>query len=164
MVAWITITVYYLIIALTVLIYLSELKSNNLVLPDRFMPLIIFPAGMTLEQANWINLTYYFGITLCMGLYLRAFYRMIWVDHYIHIYAYLRDKIEVLNESLISGLPVIPLDDELTGAMCSLCLDEYTGELDITKLPCDHVFHRTCIKIWITRSNACPLCRRKAIF
>ncbi|WCJ19417.1 RING/U-box superfamily protein [Euphorbia peplus] len=40
---------------------------------------------------------------------------------------------------------------------CGICLEE------ITKIgagmPCDHVFHRTCIEKWLNISHSCPLCR-----
>jgi hypothetical protein len=41
---------------------------------------------------------------------------------------------------------------------CSICLD--TIEEDDFSLPCNHTFHKGCIKRWSQKSKACPLCNR----
>jgi hypothetical protein len=47
-----------------------------------------------------------------------------------------------------------PLDD------CAICLDEFMGGNQCRQLPCQHVFHGTCIARWlIERSATCPLCK-----
>lgn len=47
-----------------------------------------------------------------------------------------------------------PLDD------CAICLDEFSEGVQCRKLPCQHVFHGTCIARWlIERSATCPLCK-----
>ncbi|WCJ19592.1 RING/U-box superfamily protein [Euphorbia peplus] len=40
---------------------------------------------------------------------------------------------------------------------CGICLEEIT-EIG-AGMPCDHVFHRTCIEKWLNISHSCPLCR-----
>ena len=43
---------------------------------------------------------------------------------------------------------------------CTICLDEFTHGVRCRQLPCDHVFHSTCIAKWlIERSAVCPLCK-----
>jgi hypothetical protein len=43
---------------------------------------------------------------------------------------------------------------------CTICLDEFTPGVRCRQLPCDHVFHSTCIAKWlIERSAVCPLCK-----
>jgi hypothetical protein len=49
----------------------------------------------------------------------------------------------------------IPLDTE-----CSICLDEYLPGVRLRQLPCQHVFHSTCICRWLVERHAvCPLCK-----
>lgn len=41
---------------------------------------------------------------------------------------------------------------------CSICLCEYeTGET-VTKLPCNHIYHESCLTSWTENHVRCPLC------
>lgn len=43
---------------------------------------------------------------------------------------------------------------------CSICLDEYVPGVRLRQLPCQHVFHSTCICRWLVERHAvCPLCK-----
>ncbi|KAL9249171.1 putative E3 ubiquitin-protein ligase RHG1A [Drosera capensis] len=42
---------------------------------------------------------------------------------------------------------------------CSICQEEYETEDEMGKLSCGHVYHTQCIKQWLTRRNACPVCK-----
>jgi hypothetical protein len=42
---------------------------------------------------------------------------------------------------------------------CTICLMEISDGEQVGVLPCMHVFHVDCLKEWITRKNACPLCQ-----
>jgi len=43
---------------------------------------------------------------------------------------------------------------------CTICLDEFAPGDRVRKLPCDHIFHSTCIAKWLVeRSATCPLCK-----
>mmetsp|Transcript_4060 Transcript_4060/g.9474 ORF Transcript_4060/g.9474 Transcript_4060/m.9474 type:complete len:242 (+) Transcript_4060:65-790(+) len=45
---------------------------------------------------------------------------------------------------------------------CSICLSEYDSDDAVTRLPCDHVFHASCIYRWLSQhKKACPLCNRE---
>ena len=72
-----------------------------------------------------MNLSFYFGTAIVDALYTRSFYRMFWVNSIIHIYRYLKKKVGNLNETVTNGLPIIFLNEELKGSICSLCLEEY---------------------------------------
>jgi hypothetical protein len=43
---------------------------------------------------------------------------------------------------------------------CAICLEEFKRN-DIIKefYKCRHIFHKDCLKNWLKRSNACPLCK-----
>ncbi|KAJ1968809.1 hypothetical protein IWQ62_001016 [Dispira parvispora] len=42
---------------------------------------------------------------------------------------------------------------------CSICRDDYTPEDEVTRLPCKHFFHETCITHWLRTNGTCPICR-----
>ena len=45
-------------------------------------------------------------------------------------------------------------------SVCSVCQENYKHNQKITTLPCSHLFHRRCIKEWLTKNSVfCPLCR-----
>lgn len=41
---------------------------------------------------------------------------------------------------------------------CSICLDVLKDNLKT--LPCQHVFHESCIKVWLYDNDTCPICRK----
>jgi hypothetical protein len=49
-------------------------------------------------------------------------------------------------------------DVVLHGDTCSVCLDEYTGNIMMLK-ECKHTFHEKCAKAWFRNQRTCPLCR-----
>ncbi|KAL6527360.1 hypothetical protein OROGR_016450 [Orobanche gracilis] len=42
---------------------------------------------------------------------------------------------------------------------CCICREEYNDGEDLGTLECGHVFHRDCIKQWLTHKNLCPICK-----
>ena len=46
---------------------------------------------------------------------------------------------------------------------CSICLVPLESGDRIGKLPCKHPMHVECLKSWLQRQNACPLCKRLKI-
>lgn len=51
---------------------------------------------------------------------------------------------------------------------CTICFSELEDGDKVGDLGCTHVFHADCLKMWVTKRNACPLCnipiaRRKRI-
>jgi len=41
---------------------------------------------------------------------------------------------------------------------CEICLDDLDGDQNVWNLPCGHVFHIDCARVWLRRTPACPLC------
>ena len=41
---------------------------------------------------------------------------------------------------------------------CVICLSNL---FDIVVLPCGHIFHKKCIKKWLSFSSNCPICREQ---
>jgi len=45
------------------------------------------------------------------------------------------------------------------GVMCSICHETFSSEDSAKELPCKHLYHSTCILLWLSRRNSCPMCR-----
>ncbi|PIN02173.1 Anaphase-promoting complex (APC), subunit 11 [Handroanthus impetiginosus] len=61
-------------------------------------------------------------------------------------------ELVVLSECLGTSLA--------TGGTCSICLEEYHGEVTVRYLPhCGHYFHVECIDQWFQKNSTCPVCR-----
>ena len=45
--------------------------------------------------------------------------------------------------------------------VCSICLCEYEEDDEMTKLPCDHIYHLECVTSWTNQSSRCPLCNHQ---
>jgi hypothetical protein len=50
-------------------------------------------------------------------------------------------------------------DDEV----CTICFAPLLDGDHVGELPCDHVFHVECLKMWLPRKNVCPLCQTKEV-
>lgn len=48
---------------------------------------------------------------------------------------------------------------EETNKECAICLEEQEIGHTACKLPCGHLFHRTCILSWLEKQCTCPTCR-----
>jgi len=51
-------------------------------------------------------------------------------------------------------------DDSDPDEVCPICIDKYMKNDVMSKLPCNHLFHKECTKKWLISHNACPICRR----
>lgn len=75
------------------------------------------------------------------------------------------DDIDGLDEDMIKQYPSSKIKDinKLTEdkKRCSICLENFKNGDDSIILPCIHIFHAECIKKWMKRKNACPICKSK---
>ncbi|XP_042500377.1 uncharacterized protein LOC122078462 [Macadamia integrifolia] len=53
----------------------------------------------------------------------------------------------------------LPTESDLK---CSICQEEYVADEEVGKLDCGHSYHICCIKQWLLRKNACPVCKAVA--
>ncbi|XP_009771481.2 E3 ubiquitin-protein ligase RING1-like [Nicotiana sylvestris] len=53
--------------------------------------------------------------------------------------------------------------EENVGENCSICFDMLISEgiIEVTRMPCKHLFHGGCIVQWLEKNHVCPLCRFK---
>jgi len=49
------------------------------------------------------------------------------------------------------------------GEQCSICLDVYDDTTLLQQLPCQHIFHKECVDMWLQRSRLCPMCKRSIL-
>uniref|UniRef100_A0A0A9H5M4 RING-type domain-containing protein n=1 Tax=Arundo donax TaxID=35708 RepID=A0A0A9H5M4_ARUDO len=50
------------------------------------------------------------------------------------------------------------------GADCRVCLARFEPESVVNRLPCGHLFHRSCLETWLDYDHAtCPLCRLRLL-
>jgi len=79
---------------------------------------------------------------------------------------------QVLLDARRRGLSRLDLDvmptfvfttgDDVTNSDCPICLTAFDMGDMLISLPCDkrHSFHASCIRLWLTRQNSCPLCQK----
>lgn len=74
---------------------------------------------------------------------------------------------ELIDEQLKEYAFVEPREDNLSvdvSSACSICLDGFLENELMRKLPCEHVYHKACIDMWLTgHRNNCPLCRQQCV-
>ena len=54
-------------------------------------------------------------------------------------------------------------DDAEEQSSCVICFVEFEDGDIIGDIPCQHLFHKDCLKTWLRRSNRCPLCQEEGI-
>lgn len=47
--------------------------------------------------------------------------------------------------------------------VCIICREEMTSETSCKKLPCNHIFHTSCLRSWFQRQQTCPTCRLEVL-
>ncbi|KAL6524365.1 hypothetical protein OROHE_016036 [Orobanche hederae] len=87
---------------------------------------------------------------------------------------------ETIGRCLKKRKPCPDQDKEPDNKVCAVCLEDLVGEsssssssssdtkevdedMIVGVLDCRHEFHVRCIKRWLRRKNACPLCRATAL-
>lgn len=66
------------------------------------------------------------------------------------------------SEASIKKLEVVKYDGvvgDFEENKCSICFEEFELEMEVTRMPCKHIFHGACLTQWLENSHLCPLCR-----
>ncbi|XP_028799876.1 E3 ubiquitin-protein ligase DZIP3-like [Neltuma alba] len=66
------------------------------------------------------------------------------------------------TKSFIEELETVKVEEEEEKLIsnCAICLEDFkVGFLEVTRLPCSHLFHKACIVEWLQNDGICPLCR-----
>mmetsp|Transcript_24318 Transcript_24318/g.36055 ORF Transcript_24318/g.36055 Transcript_24318/m.36055 type:complete len:597 (-) Transcript_24318:1573-3363(-) len=69
-----------------------------------------------------------------------------------------------LSEEELNSFPrrILCEDDEAISdesVMCSICLAAFSAGDEVRDLPCEHIFHSSCVNDWLANESTCPLCR-----
>jgi hypothetical protein len=53
-------------------------------------------------------------------------------------------------------------NNENNNDKCVICYEEFQNNDIVLNIPCKHLFHKACIKIWVTENSyKCPICKEK---
>ncbi|KAI4731698.1 hypothetical protein E4T49_00366 [Aureobasidium sp. EXF-10728] len=82
-----------------------------------------------------------------------------------------QELIDQMNTYTPSANSVVPekgssqASPPLEQSTCAICLDDFTeSECQVRELPCRHVFHNTCIDLFLLdTSSMCPLCKQSVL-
>ncbi|KAM6189542.1 E3 ubiquitin-protein ligase RNF126 isoform 1-T1 [Sarcoramphus papa] len=66
------------------------------------------------------------------------------------------------DKEKIQALPTIQIAQEHvdSGLECPVCKEDYTVGENVRQLPCNHLFHNSCIVPWLEQHDTCPVCRK----
>ncbi|KAG5449274.1 E3 ubiquitin-protein ligase rnf126 [Clonorchis sinensis] len=66
------------------------------------------------------------------------------------------------SEATIQQLPVQKLTEDSVAQYktCSICFEDYQVSEEVMQLPCQHVYHTTCVTTWLKQHATCPVCRK----
>jgi hypothetical protein len=69
------------------------------------------------------------------------------------------------TQEQIDKLEIIQCTTELISSLneCPICVEDYTLESTLRKLPCNHMIHKECIDNWFKINATCPMCRKSII-
>lgn len=59
--------------------------------------------------------------------------------------------------ALVELLPLQTATEREESDACPICLSNYERGERLRRLPCLHLFHRTCIDRWFSKQNSCPV-------
>lgn len=66
------------------------------------------------------------------------------------------------DKEKIQALPTVPVTEEHVGSglECPVCKEDYALGESVRQLPCNHLFHDSCIVPWLEQHDSCPVCRK----
>ena len=66
------------------------------------------------------------------------------------------------SNAAIASLIISPLTEKERcphNKTCSICCEEYEAQECISRLPCGHFYHPSCVEKWLWKHCTCPTCR-----
>lgn len=68
-----------------------------------------------------------------------------------------------LPEALLATLRARTLNAAVRSDPCSICLEVMCRGDSVLQLGCAHLFHASCVLLWLGRSASCPLCKEPVV-
>ncbi|GKC73168.1 RING-H2 finger protein ATL8-like protein [Tanacetum coccineum] len=65
-----------------------------------------------------------------------------------------------LDRRILDTLPRLTWSVGHHSVEFAICLSEYQEADEVRVLPCQHVYHVTCVNTWFDSHSSCPTCRR----
>lgn len=59
----------------------------------------------------------------------------------------------------VAGLPTVVVEEG--GGECVICKEEMKVGKEVCELPCQHLFHWSCVLPWLKHNDTCPCCRHR---
>ena len=95
----------------------------------------------------------------------RGIFIMALVNILYHEMEIKREPLPASKKYVLGGMRTFKLkaDDlrNLNEDNCPICHEKYEYGKTCKELPCNHIFHSTCIRRWLSTHNTCPLCKYK---
>jgi hypothetical protein len=72
-----------------------------------------------------------------------------------------------LSDELLTKLPTCQCDQALLNSLaeqhttCAICHEDFAEGEVLRRLPCQHLYHASCVGHWLRIKAACPLCNAK---
>ncbi|CAN7035923.1 unnamed protein product [Brassica oleracea var. botrytis] len=68
-------------------------------------------------------------------------------------------KKSIYQETDETGPISLDKDDDIK---CSICQEEYVDGDEVGTMPCEHMYHVSCVQQWLRMKNWCPICKTSA--
>ncbi|KAL0709321.1 hypothetical protein Bca4012_016299 [Brassica carinata] len=65
----------------------------------------------------------------------------------------------IYQETGETGAISLNKDDDIK---CSICQEEYVDGDEVGTMPCEHMYHVSCVQQWLRMKNWCPICKTSA--
>ncbi|KAG2309936.1 hypothetical protein Bca52824_021493 [Brassica carinata] len=65
----------------------------------------------------------------------------------------------IYQETDETGSKSLNEDDDIK---CSICQEEYVDGDEVGTMPCEHMYHVSCVQHWLRMKNWCPICKTPA--
>lgn len=110
-------------------------------------------ASATAEAAAEEVLSFYLAVTASM------LSTVVWLVSMARVHTQANKDLEPPPKPQVTPFVVRDAGSECTGSACAICLEELSSGCLAGRLPCNHVFHESCIRGWLatTPFQACPM-------
>mmetsp|Transcript_5631 Transcript_5631/g.15825 ORF Transcript_5631/g.15825 Transcript_5631/m.15825 type:complete len:357 (-) Transcript_5631:56-1126(-) len=122
---------------------------------------------------EWVRFMVVCGLLVnCIVFFIPLLLRLVATAYHVMVSRGWIKSPNAANEKAIEHMLEVPFDPDvfspdfvpqdgrtLPPAECCCCMEDFSGCKKIVCTPCDHYFHKDCLKEWLALSKTCPLCR-----